>query len=332
MRIVCFHLNQVGDLVFSLPALKNLRFGLSEAHITSVVRPGLAELIKCSGLADNVLVRHRGAGAHKLELIRSLRRSRFDLAVVFSQSLVSVLLAYLSGAPRRVGFCGSSLAGLLTQQVPFQHPPSGRNNLRLVEAVGCAPKTVSYAGLLRPSAEQIAESLSLLSRYGVGSGDPIAGLAPGTSSRRDIKRWTDEGFAAVGRYLAGRGIKVVLLGSDTRSGVSICSDFVNLSGATDLVQALAVVARCKVVVGVDSGLLHLAAAAGTRVIGLYGPSDPEVTGPQGDGHLFVTAGSPCSPCRKTRCSMDRICMTQLTPDRVIAAVDKVLGASEPSPR
>lgn len=332
MKIVCFHLNQVGDLVFSLPALKNLRDCFPQAAMTSVVRPGLVDLVRCSGLVDNVLVRPYGIGVHKLALARSLRASRFDLAVVFSQSAASVLLAYLSGAPRRTGFSGSSFGWMLTDRVAFQHPPSTVNNLRLVESLGCPMRTVSYEGLLRPSAEQAARADMLLSGFGIKPEDPVAALAPGASKRRDVKRWTDEGFLEVARRLAGLGIKVVLLGSDITPRA--CDDsgcMVNLSGATSLAEALAVLARCRVVVGVDSGLLHLAAAAGTRTVGLYGPSDPAVTGPPGDGHAVVRAGISCSPCHKTRCPIGRVCMTQLSPQDVISAVNTVLGLTERIP-
>ncbi len=331
MKIVCLHLNQVGDLVFSLPAIKNLRDGFPQAQITSVVRPGLDQLLNCSGLVDDVVVRRRGLGTHKLALIRLLRSRGFDLAVVFSQSAGSVLLAYLSGAGDRVGFCGSSLPWLLTKRVAFQHPPSTSNNLRLVESIGCRATAVSYAGLLRPTAEADERAAQLLERCGIKAEDGIAGLVSGTSQRREIKKWTDAGFEAVGNHLASLGMRVVILGA--KRGTSALEDnpgFENLCGLTDLAQALAIVARCRVVVGVDSGLLHLAAAAGTRVVGIYGPTDPRISGPQGGGHLVVQSRAACSPCKKVRCSLNGMCMAGVDAGEVIEAVDKVLACSNPA--
>ena len=75
---------------------------------------------------------------------------------------------------------------------------------------------------------------------------------------------------------------------------------------------------------VDSGVLHLCAAAGGRVVGLYGPSNPLVTGPQGPGHEVVSLELDCSPCVRTDCKLGRRCMAELRPERVIAAVDRVL--------
>jgi ADP-heptose:LPS heptosyltransferase len=210
--------------------------------------------------------------------------------------------------------------------VDFHHPPSTENNLRLVEAVGCRITTRSYAGLLRPTAAQAERAEKIMSLHGVGAGDRIVALAPGTSGRRSVKEWTDEGFAEVGRHLADMGFRVLVLG--TVPAYSIVKEYgqiIDLSGKTDLGEAVAVLARCELLVSVDSGILHLAAAAGTRVVGLYGPSDPTITGPQGEGHVVLTAGVECSPCVRTECKYERQCMTNLNSAKVIAAAEQALS-------
>lgn len=325
MRILCFHLNQVGDLAFSLPALKSLRDSFPDAHVTSVVRPGMKEILESTGLPDEVLSRNGGLNLRKLALMRRLRAGGYDLALVFSQSAECALLAYLSRTPRRIGFINTSLGSLLTSRLDFHHPPSTVNNLRLIEAIGGKATCRDYSGLLKATPAQIERANRLLEAHGVGPDAPIAALAPGTSGRRSVKEWTDEGFAAVGRHLADCGIKPIILG--TEPAYSIVNEYdgiLDLSGKTNLGEVVAILARSRVLVAVDSGVLHLCAAVGTPVVGLYGSSNPAITGPQGDGHMVLTSGADCSPCVRTECSLGRKCMTDLRPESVISAIDTIL--------
>jgi len=325
MRIACYHLNQVGDLAFSLPALKCIRDAFPDAVVTSVARPGMVELLGCSGLVDEVLVRRGGLNAAKIGLIRSLRQRRFDLAIVFSQSAECAVLAYLSGAPKRIGFINTSLGILLTRRVEFSHPPSTENNLRLVSEAGCGITCRDYVGLLKPTDALIERGERILGENGIMPDQPVVALSPGTSGRRSVKEWSDEGFAEVGRHLIARGYRVVVLGTQPASGiVAACDAITDLSGKTNLGEALAILSRSRALVAVDSGILHLAAAAGTKVVGLYGPSNPKITGPRGEGHVIVTSGEDCSPCVRTECKFDRKCMTNIDARRVIEAVDSVL--------
>ncbi len=326
MKIVCFHLNQVGDLIFSLPALQCLRDSFPDARITCVARPSAKEVLETTGIVDEVLSRRGGVSLSKYTLARRLASLRPDLAIVFSQSAECAALAYLSKAPTRIGFINTSAGVLLTQRVDFQHPPSTQNNLRLVKAAGCEISKRDYVGLLRPSAAQMERAGRLLASCGVESNDPVVALAPGTSGRRSVKEWTDEGFAAVGDHLIGSGFRVVILGTEPVPDiVERCKDIIDLSGRTDLGQAIAILDRCKLLVAVDSGILHLCAAAGTPVIGLYGPSDPLTTGPQGSGHIVLTSRADCSPCFQTECDRARKCMVELKPEHVIAAAQSVLA-------
>ncbi len=328
VRIACFHLNQIGDLAFSLPALKCLGDGFPGARITSVVRPPAREVLECTGVADEVLARSGGLNLRKIRLARDLADRHFDLAVVFSQSAECALLGYLTRASRRIGFVNTSLGWLLTERVDFRHPPSTQNNLRLIEAVGCEITRTDYAGLLTPSADMMARGERILLEHGVGRDDRIIGLAPGTSGRRRLKEWTDSGFAEVAKCAIGKGLKVVVLGTTPKPGiVNECPETLDLGGKTSLADAVGILARCDALVAVDSGMLHLYAALGKPVVGLYGPSDLAVTGPQGTGHVVLTSGAECSPCGQGECKLGQKCMTDIDPADVNAAMEVVLGGA-----
>ncbi|MGQ9454510.1 MAG: glycosyltransferase family 9 protein [Armatimonadota bacterium] len=326
MNIVCFHLNQLGDLMFSLPALRSLRDSLPDARITSVVRPELRELLEWSMLTDRILTRNGKKGLHPLKLALALRKSRYDLTILFSQSAGCAWLAYATGAPRRIGFINTSLGWLLTEHVPFVHPPSTSNNLRLIEALGITPTRTDYSGILRVPQEALDRASRLLAFYGISEFNRLVALAPETSKRRKLKEWTDEGFAEVARHLIKNGFQVVVLGAIPSPRIThICKEVTDTGGKTSIADVAGILAQCKLLIGVDSGIIHLCAAIGKPVIGLYGPTDPKITGPQGKGHTVISLGLECSPCGLSRCNHNRRCMTQIDPNSVIAATEKLLS-------
>jgi ADP-heptose:LPS heptosyltransferase len=325
MKIVCFHLNQIGDLMFSLPALKSLREGFDKVHITSVVRPGLQELLHWTNLVDDVLVRDGRSVANIIKLLRILRRGRYDVAISFSQSAQCALLAYTTRAPTRLGFVNTSLGFLLTKCVSFVHPPSTANNLRLVETLGVSPVKKDYFGLLTVPSSVLEQSEQLLASRGVGRAERFVVIAPETSKRRRLKEWIDEGFAEVAKCLTSIGLRAIVVGAFPSPRIAdLCSEVVDLGGQTSIAEVAGILARCETLVGVDSGILHLCAAMGKPVVGLYGPTNPEVTGPQGEGHIVITSPVECSPCKLDRCPEDRMCMKNIDPNRVVSATLEIL--------
>lgn len=318
-------MNQVGDLLFSLPALCNLRQRFPNAHIASVVRPSFRELLELSDVIDEIIERPRGSFRSDLRVASVLRQEKFDLAVVFSTSMGMSRLALLSGCRRRIGFDKKPTGFLHTKRVPWAAPPSTKNNLRLVEAIGCPVVKRDYVGLIKPREADEAEAARLLTSAGVDDG-PFVVLGPGTSTGREIKRWSNEGFAEVADRLAGEfKIKSVLVGLAGGNEVSRMSrNAIDLTGDTSLPVLAAILKRARLFIGVDSGIMHLAAAMGARVVGLFGPSGPCITGPQGDGHAVVTSGIDCAPCLKSNCR-DPVCMRMITVEEVARSAAALLA-------
>lgn len=325
-RIACFHLNQVGDLLFSLPAIYNLRLRFPDAKIISVARPYLKDLLRLSRTVDQIIERPwRPLGAG-FKIVSALRKEKLDLAVVFSTSLGMTTLARLSGASVRVGFEGSEPRPFLTHSVPKHKPPSLLANLRLVETIGCSIVKSDYAGLLHPGEEERGQADAVLKSAGIGECEPFAVLSPSTSTRREIKSWSDEGFAKVADGISYEfGMRSVVVGTD--NGSRICSSTANavdISGKTSLPVLAALLERSSVFVGVDSGVMHLASVMQTPVAALFGPSDPDKTGPQGGLSRVVCADLVCRPCLRCECANDRQCMEGITPDAVLSAVHALI--------
>lgn len=314
-------------MLFSLPVIYNLRDHYPEAEIASVARPHLRELLGLSRVVDKVIERPRRPFGSGFRVAAELRRERFDVALLFSTSLGMSVLAGMTGAPVRVGFDDPISRWFVTHRVSNTRPPSMQNNLRLVEAIGCPVIKRDYSGLIHPGAKEIEAADSILKSVGIGAGEAFAVLAPGTSWRREVKCWSDEGFARVADMIS-RDLRMMSVVVGTSNGCTICdltSSAVNLNGKTSLPVLSAVMDRASVYVGVDTGVMHLAAVMGTPVVGLFGPTDPKKTGPQGDGHQIVTANLPCSPCLNADCA-DPICMSRIAPDMVIAAVSDLVTA------
>ena len=101
---------------------------------------------------------------------------------------------------------------------------------------------------------------------------------------------------------------------------------IDLTGKTDLLQLAAVLEHCRLLITNDTGTMHVAAAVGTPVVAIFGPTDPKTTGPWGEGHAIVKKEVDCSPCLKRVCPTDHACMKKVTVDEVEALIDHRLGS------
>lgn len=330
-RMVVFHLNQIGDLLFTLPALKALREAFPRTHITSVLRAHLAGLVAHSGFVDEIVHRPPGGPWPAVALGLRLRKQRPELAVTFSQSATMALCAWLSGAPHRVGYVDSDLCRLLNHRVQVRGIPSSGKVLRLVRSLGLKAVKTDYVGLIRLSASDEAEGEKLLAECNLPGAGPLIALAPGESADRPYKSWSTARFRELAETLVRNDhARIVIVGGerDRSLGDQIIratgQQAASLAGRTTPAQLAAVVARCDLLVGIDSGPMHVAAAMGRPVVGLFGPTDPGRTRPLGEGHEVMFHQQPCWPCMGPTCR-DRPCMSSITVPEVLAAVRRIIA-------
>ena len=327
-RIAAFHLNQIGDLIFSLPTLEALQLRFPEAKIVSVLRPNLVELMQASPYVDEILVRS-GGWVNEMRLVRASRARDFDVAVAFSQSASTVLQALGCGASKRIGFVDADLSFLLNHKVHLRGLPWPGKLARLAVCMGAAAPRESYAGMLAIPQACRERAKQLLQTCGIDDRARVAAIAPGASARQRHKTWEADRFAGVADHLhAAYGATAVIVGGPgdepdaARIAAAMSAPSVDLAGRTSTGELAAILERCAITVGIDSGPIHVAAAMGTPVVALFGPTDPTRTAPRGEGHEIVTAGLPCSPCARA-CST-RDCMRGIGVEQVTAAVDRVL--------
>jgi ADP-heptose:LPS heptosyltransferase len=350
-RILVVKLADIGDVLTATPALRALRRTFPAARLDLLTTPAAAGAAPAS-LVDQVLtaprslVRRPGDLAALLGLLVTLRRGRYD-AVLFLHHLTLGagvakyrLLAAAARAPLRLGL-DNGKGGWLTHSVPdegFGAVHEVGYWLRVAALLGA---TSDDLALVAPYTEaDVRAAASLL--HGLGSG-PVVAIHPGSGGYALARRWDPAKWAAVAGALAQRyGAQIVLVGTPADGADAVqalmAAPALDLAGQTTLPQLAAVLARCDLFLGADSGVMHLAAAVGVPLVALFGPSNHLAWGPWTPVTPSTVARLDlrCSPCSYVGHGVGardgcwhRSCMADLQPERVLAAVE-ALGVLSPA--
>jgi heptosyltransferase-2/heptosyltransferase-3 len=353
-RVLVIKPDHLGDLLLATPALAALRRALPEAQITGLVGPwsrrmwagnpdldALAEL-PFPGFARGV-TRRRPLRPYLLLLrhAAALRRERYDAALLLRDDhWWGAALAALAGIPLRVGHAHPLCAPLLTRALPFdprQHVT--RQALDVVAAAVGAEQGAAEPGTpgmrFAPTADELAWAEAWHAEQ-LAPGERLVVIHPGTGG--PAKLWQATSWAAVADALAAEpGARLLLTGGPGEEAlVAEVAALMNrppltLAGRTSVGQLAALLGRAALVLGVDSGPLHLAVSQGTPSVHLFGPSDQARFGPWGrpERHVVLRAGLWCSPCGVFDACPRGIagpeCMERIAPGAVLAAARRLLG-------
>lgn len=349
--------DHLGDLLFTIPALRALREAFPQARITGLVGPWAEAVVASNPRLDEVMLcpfpgftrQPRKSISEPYVVLgryaRLLREKGFDLALVLRfDHWWGALLAYLARIPRRVGYDIAEVKPFLTDAVPYV---PGRHeveqNLALVEAVSGQLPSPRWAvepspgfPLEFPLYTQDREfAARYLAEQGVRDDDLLVCIHPGAGA--SVKLWRSEGWAQVADALVEEyGAKVILTGSASEAPLvqaiteqMDCQPIV-AAGQTTLGQLAALMARCRLVLGVDSGPLHLAVAVSTSTVHLYGPVDSRTFGPWGDpaSHIVLTSDRDCVPCNRLDYRSDELenhrCVWDISEAQVAEAARQLL--------
>jgi heptosyltransferase-2 len=335
VKILVRATNWVGDAVMSLPALRAIRERWPEAQIVILARAWVADLYRDQGCADRLLVfDHRGKHGGfwgRERLAGELRAEKFDTAVLLQNAFEAAWLAWRAGIPERIGYARDGRSWLLTRRVPV--PKRGEvprhesyyylELLRRAGWMGCLPNVEHIA--LRVPEQLPQEAEQKLLAAGARAGVTRIALAPG-AAYGSAKCWLPERYAALADGLIdGADADVILFGAPQerdmaeRIARSMQRRAVNLAGATSIGELPALLRACHLFVGNDSGAMHVAAAVGLPVVGIFGPTDPEATRPATPRFTLVREPVSCSPCLLRHCPIDHRCMTRISVERVFGA-------------
>lgn len=316
-RILIVLHGSIGDVTRALPLAALLRRGFPKAFIAWSVEPACYPLLLGNPAIDEIILFQRNRWWKTfIPFLRRIRAQGFDLVLDLQRILKSGLIGWLSGAPQRLGFhpadakegngwfnnhhierCGDNLAKL-------------DHYLKFADYLAIPKAPIEWDFAL--SADERAKVDGYLSQVAA----PFAALFVGT--RWASKQWFPQQMADCAAMLRNRfALSIVLLGgpedraladqAQSLSQLALC----NLTGATTLREAAGIIQRASLAVGPDTGLMHIAAALGTPVIGLFGATDPRRTGPHGFADLVLQGRAPCVPCNRKRCSIGRVCMSSI---------------------
>jgi ADP-heptose:LPS heptosyltransferase len=326
-RILVIKLRAVGDVLLSTIVTKNLRLAFPEAQIDFLTETPSVDVVKRNRFLNNTLVydRHAMSG---LDLIRLVRRGRYDLVFDLFGNPRTAVVTLLSGARYRVGyrFRGRAYAYTTIVEPRGSEVHNTQFNLDALAAAGIAIQDRNlYFDFSGDDELYVQEYLSSTAP----PGRILVGI--NTGGGWYTKRWGHDRFAALADKVIENYNAAVIFPwgpgqmPDVESVKGAMKHRALVPPATTLPQLAALLKRCSIVVSNDSGPMHIAAAVGTPVLGIYGPTNPLLQGPYGGNHEVVRReGLTCLGCNLTACPIGHPCMLDLSVEEVLAAVDRLL--------
>lgn len=339
-NILIVRTDRIGDVILSLPMVSALRASFPAARISILLRSYTKPLAEgYPGLDGILLSDDKGIEKPWGRILTELRREAFDTAIVVYPRFRLAALMVQAGIPRRIGTGYRWYSFLFTDRV-YEHRKTAQKheaeyNLALLEPLGCeVPKVIPLH--LPVGERELNEAHRLLEGLGINMQDPIAVLHPGSGG--SAREWPARHFASLAEALVRDGFEVVITGGPGEAGLahevaSAAGQGVKaLTGITNLKVLAAVLKQAAIVVGNSSGPLHIAAAVGTPVVGLFPPMlacSPVRWGPLGvRNHVFVPDKSMCPRCRGGACRGNE-CMELIHPHEVLQAVRRLVSSLQP---
>jgi len=350
LRVLFTRLQNIGDVLNAVPALRTLRQALPHARITLLAKHagGVEVMRNCPYVDEVIVVQGRGL-AEKIRLIREFRQRTLDYFIISPQDLGRVPWAWLGGARVIAGYPSIVNYGRpVREKLPFllriapKFDPSKtevEHCLKLVEDVlddlG-VPLPQQFSRALEYSwqtTEDAAAATAALGRAGIGEGAQFVASAP--FSKRSAKNWPIKRHAAVFKHVSGNGrVPVVLLGGQdertrtvelARCAGPFCR---TIAGETSIASSAVIIKRATLFLGPDSGPAFIATAVGTPAVVLYGPADYYRwrVADRSVPRIELVHPVPCSPCREQECAVSPSCMEQITEAEVIEACEKLWRA------
>jgi heptosyltransferase-2 len=327
----------------SIPTLEVIRRYRTASEITILARTAVADLLSGQPFADRILEydyrgRHRGWLGRET-LIRELRDERFDVAILLQNAFEAAWLAWRAGIPERIGYARDGRRLLLTKAIPLPTAgPRGREFprheshyyfelLRRAGWVDADDEIYPDYGIRLTLLEKERRAAEVtLRESGARVGSVRCAIAPGASYGA-AKCWPPQRFALLAdRLISECGADVIFFGTDGEREITarILSEMksraISLVGKTSMRDLATLFSECSIFVGNDSGAMHVAAAAGIPVIGIFGSTDPEGTAPVTRQFTLVQGKASCSPCFLRQCPVDHRCMTRISVDSVFSAM------------
>jgi lipopolysaccharide heptosyltransferase II len=321
-RILIRAPNWLGDSIMSIPAVRAIKAGRPDGHITIAAPEKIAPVWKLVAEVDEVLAIPQRSLLATSRILK--RQSPFDVAVLFPNSLRVALEVWLARVPRRAGFRGHNRRWLLNQVIAEREKPGpvehqSNRYLRIARAIGA--QTDDRRDVL-PHVQISTEHKALASSDDVTK----IGLCPGAEYGA-AKRWLAERFIETAQAVSAQSnTHWIIFGTAKDAAISetiakgLGENCTNRVGKTSIEDLISELRKCRLLLTNDTGTMHLAALLGLPVVAIFGSTEPRLTGPLGNGHIVLRHQVECSPCFLRECPIDFRCMKAVTTNEVVSAV------------
>lgn len=337
-RILIVRTDRIGDVLLSTPVIQALRRSFPKSYIAVMVRPYARDIVLGNPYLDEVIVydkygRQRSI-CKSILFAWSLKKKKFDLALILHPTNRAHLVTFLAGIRKRVGF-NRNLSFLLTDKIEHKKQEGKKHELEytldIIRRLGIDAEVRDIFMPIRKDSEIYVEGL--LTSSGAQKGDRMIALHPGASCLSKI--WSAERFAQVADKLIDEfKVKVaVVAGPDD---VDISKGLINLmrsscidaTGKTTVSQLASLLRRCCLFISNDSGPVHIATAVGVPVVAIFGRKQPGLSprrwGPTGKNDIILHKDVGCDQCLAHRCQKGFACLQAVSVEEVVSAAGKLL--------
>lgn len=348
MKILVMRYRFIGDTVLTVPFLRNLRYAYPDEQIDLMVAPVSGEIIDKCPYVDNFIYfdttkKHRyenKEGQEKKDFwhyVKLLRKEKYDKAYVLKRSLSSAFLAFAAGIKERIGFDTECRSLLLTKKTPYiENRHEIDCFLDVLKTDDIEIKDNYLENWVEESEIETVKKTMLINGFNFNSGKKTI-IVHATSGNRK-KEWAKDKWAQIITWLSNeKNIQVVFNGTKSDSVtyeeiMSFVEDEliippINFCGCFNLRQTLAFTKQCDMIVGCDSGNLHIAASVGIPVIGIYGPMNTTKWSAYCDKSVIIKTDLPCQPCGlKKKCKRDYQCIKDISVPLVKTEIEAILSS------
>ncbi len=340
-RVAIVKLSSIGDVVHALPVASALKRSFSHLQITWITEERCAEMVTGNPYVHEVLTipgkawRHRAWDPRTWQevhrIVSLLRSRRFQMTIDLQGLLKSAVVAWLTGAPIRIGYHWQREGAWLFNRVVPKEPTSVhvvQEYLDVARFLGADTERVEFPLYISPEADERVRCL--LQEEGIPSAEGFISINP--SAGQPFKRWRTERWAELITLIDQQyHLPVVLVGG--RADRPLADDirartpapFVDLVGRTNLKELSAILRRSLLHICGDTGSAHISVALGKPVIGLYGPTNHLRTSPYGQEHRLITHKDQCPVCNGAKSRREHSdCMDMITVSEVLQMVERTL--------
>lgn len=333
-RILIWEVNWIGDVLFSTPMIRALKENFPGAHISVITAPRSKEVLETNPCVDDILLydeRGMSRGAlEKLRFIARIRKGRYDIVFLLHRSASRAFMCLLGGVRNRVGYAIKKKNIFLTHKINAVPDKHHRIEYFLGLARKAGADTDSRMLEIYTDPADVSYVENILKTNHVDNHKLLVAVNPGGNWMP--KRWRCRKYAALCDTLI-KEFKAAVIMTGSQKDIDLylaiqemmTEKIVSVCGKTTLRQLAALYSKSSLVISGDSGPLHVARAAGAKVLALFGPTSPGVTGPYGEGeYSVIQKNTGCKiPCYETDCR-DQSCMEAIKVEDVILEAKKIL--------